>query len=221
MILFKKWTWTVAAIALLIGFAKCGTSEDRTDEEAQAEKPRQEVLTIADEMDLTAEQKEKYLNRGNEIAAMTFSALNTALMGAMAGEDPVGNAIQYCNVEAFPLTDSLAEHYGVKVQRLAEKYRNPANKISHPADEAVFSDFKTLETDDLRRGEVVKRLSDGSVVFYKPIPLQPQCMACHGPVSTIGEDNYATIKSLYPDDRAVDFYPGYLRGMWRITLAAR
>lgn len=221
MIKFSKWIFISGLACLILVLSNCGVSETDKGEETREKAPTAKTtgLTLEEDTGLSAEQLENYHRRGVEIAGMTFSALNTALMGAMQGDSAILKAIDYCHTAAMPITDSLAEHYGVKVARLAEKNRNPDNAVIHPADSEIFQKFRDTPKEELRNAETVRRLSDGSLVFYKAIPLQPQCMACHGPVSTIGPENYAAITALYPDDRAVGFVPGELRGMWRITLA--
>lgn len=221
MIDLSKWGFITTLACFILVLSNCGLSEGDHSGDAAGKTTAAKTtgLTLVDNKGLSAEQVENYHRRGVEIVGMTFSALNTALMNAMQGDSAVLKAIEYCHTAAMPITDSLAEHYGVKVARLAEKNRNPENAIVHAADSEIFQKFKDTPATELRNAETLQRLSDGSLVFYKAIPLQPQCMACHGPVSTIGPDSYSAITALYPNDKAVGFRPGELRGMWRITLA--
>ena len=68
----------------------------------------------------------KYLKEGGEIAQATFKVLSQNLQNAMA-EGGVENALKFCNVNAMPLTDSLAKHYNVEIKRTSHKVRNPSN----------------------------------------------------------------------------------------------
>src|SRR5690606_20395573 len=43
-------------------------------------------------------------------------------------------AVEFCNIQAMPLTDSIADHLKVYIQRLSDKNRNPANAIQMQMD---------------------------------------------------------------------------------------
>ena len=56
------------------------------------------------------------------------------------------------------------------------------------------------------------RLDEGRAGYVEPILLQPLCVACHGEAI---EPGLATrIAELYPQDRAVGFRVGELRGVF-------
>lgn len=52
--------------------------------------------------------------------------------------------------------------------------------------------------------------------FIKPIPTEKVCLTCHG--SNISSDLSHKIKELYPDDKAVDFKLGHIRGAFSVTI---
>lgn len=57
-----------------------------------------------------------------------------------------------------------------------------------------------------------------AMLFYKPIVLgMPACLQCHGKPDDLSVNALAAIQAKYPDDKALDFSMGELRGMWRIT----
>lgn len=188
----------------------CGNLE----REKKVDKDGQDVLI------LTEIEEEYYLNAGNEIAGVVFAALSSELMTAMSTEGVPG-ALSYCNIRAYPVTDSISEKFDAQISRLAEYYRNSNNRIEKGLDKKVFEDFKKMDSEALQSAERVIKINNQNAVFYKPILLQAQCMACHGPKSVIGDKNLAFIRELYPEDRAVNFNPGDLRGMWRIEVALR
>lgn len=58
---------------------------------------------------------------------------------------------------------------------------------------------------------------DGNTKVIKPIFIEKLCLNCHGdPIKDIKEDVYKLIKERYPDDFAVGYKEGDLRGMWVI-----
>jgi len=68
-----------------------------------------------------------YLEKGKQIAAISFATLSQRLQKAIQ-EGGIPNAIQYCNLAAYPLTDSLSTAHSVIIRRTSLKERNPANK---------------------------------------------------------------------------------------------
>jgi len=148
--------------------------------------------------------------QGNAIAKASFQALSGKLKVAVQSGG-IASAIQYCNIHAMPLTDSLSNIYNVEIQRVSDKNRNSVNALS-ASDSVVFADFQANPNQD---SKVIK---DGeNVLFYKPILLKPLCLNCHGePQKTLPEANQKVITELYPEDKAVGYQVGELRGMWKI-----
>jgi len=165
---------------------------------------------------LTIEEKEKYMSRGKEIAQGSFQALSSALQGAMSSGG-VEKAMNYCNISAMPLTDSLSDVYNARVKRTALKYRNPQNKPTE-AEEKMLNAYMTQAAENQEMSPEVKLLDENHIAFYAPIKTMGLCLTCHGTVGeSLTEENYETIKALYPEDQAVGFEMGDLRGMWSIT----
>lgn len=208
---FSLWIFIGLILCTILLFENCTNAPENGGEVDGEVNAKQNASGISEE------DRQKYLERGRNTVKMTFGALSSALMEVMS-EEGVVPALEYCNLAALPITDSVAEEFQVEVQRLAEKNRNPANAIVNPIDRKIFSELKSLTADELEAFEKLKELKDGTVAYYKPILLQPQCMACHGPREIIGEDNYLAIKSLYPEDKAYGFQTGDLRGMWKVSL---
>lgn len=205
----KKTLLILLPLSIMLIVAACGSGEE-------TDKTSSEKETFS----LTEEQEKYYLETGNKITSAVFSVLSGELMGAMQA-DGVQGAMAYCNLQAYPLTDSLSNEFDAHIIRLAERYRNPDNRLQTDMDRKVFEEYDNMDAERLPTAERVKLAGDKSVIFYKPIPLQPQCMACHGPKSAIGEENLAYIRELYPDDKAINFAPGDLRGMWRVEMKLR
>ena len=205
----KKTLLILLPISIMLFVGACGSSEE-TDKTSLEE----ETLSLSED------QEKYYLETGNKITAAVFSVLSGELMGAMQA-DGVPGAMAYCNLQAYPLTDSLSNEFDAHIIRLAERYRNPDNRLQTEMDRKVFAEYDNMDAERFPTAERVKLAGDNSVIFYKPIPLQPQCMACHGPKSAIGEENLAYIRELYPDDKAINFAPGDLRGMWRVEMKLR
>lgn len=146
--------------------------------------------------------------RGRRITAQAFTALSSRLMQAVKIEGVQG-AVSYCKLTALPLLDSLSQVEKVSIRRTSEKYRNPA-------DAPTSQELKQLQTfaEQIKKGEVPGAVVDGRT-FYAPILIAPACLKCHGKVGeTLTEADYAHILKNYPEDKAIGYVPGELRGMW-------
>ena len=158
--------------------------------------------------------KEKYMKEGKEIAQATGKTLAGHVKKAIQEKGPF-EAIEFCSLSAYPLTDSLSNLYQVKISRKAVKYRNPDNKANEKESKIIEGYVQQIETGKKVKPQVLKE--DGKIVFYAPIQLQHACLVCHGePQKEIPDTLYRHIKKLYPEDIAVDFKEGDLRGVWRL-----
>lgn len=156
-----------------------------------------------------------YRQHGQAIVQQSFKALSQALTTAIE-EGGVEHAIQFCNVQALPITDSMAQLFHADVQRVSLKNRNPVNL----ADSIEAGFIYRLEQKMLNGIEVNDTLfvsSDGKMTFLAPILMAPACLKCHG---TEGKEmtsqTLAAIGQLYPQDKATGYQLGELRGLWRV-----
>lgn len=168
--------------------------------------------------ELTEQQKSEILLKGKEITSQSFVTLSNNLQKAIQSEGKIG-ALKYCQLKAMPLTDSIAAHYQVQIKRTALKLRNAQNTPDEKETEILKTYQKDLEQNADLKPIITK---EGEVIrFFSPIILQPNCIACHGSVSTeIGNEVYEQILNQYPNDLAINFKPGDLRGIWSLTFKA-
>ena len=181
--------YTIACfMILIISFAGC-----KTDKKA------------------TLEHDIKLLEQGQEITALTFQALATELQGVMQ-KGGVAGAVQYCNLEAMPITDSLSAKYNVKIKRTSGKTRNPFNKPNVEEQHYLNVYKNQLESGMKLSPKLIKK---EATKFYAPIMVNDFCLKCHGLKSEIKD--YESIANLYPFDKATGYSAGDLRGMWSVT----
>lgn len=189
----------------------CGPADSQQSAEADAPaEPRPTELSI--------EAQQQYRQQGKRIAQATFGALSSQLMQAVkAGGVP--NAIEYCNLAAYPLTDSMAQAMQAHIRRTALRYRNPQNAPTE-AERRILTAFQAQMENGETPKPVVEAQGPDSVSFYAPIVLMEACLKCHGEVGEqISPDDYALIQQKYPEDQAIGFATGDLRGAWSITFA--
>lgn len=158
----------------------------------------------------------KYRQEGKLIVSESFKALSKALLTAI-DSGGVSHALQFCNLQAIPLTDSMARLYGAEVRRVSNKNRNPANKASEDDLEIMTMMQQAIEKSKLPSDTIFDDKT-GNLIYAAPIVIAPPCLRCHGmPENEIAAGDLQLIRSLYPDDKAVDYQTGMLRGIWKIT----
>ena len=155
------------------------------------------------------------VNEGQKIAKATFQTLSSNLKNAME-EGGVEYALQFCNVEAIPLTDSLSNHHNVSIRRASHKPRNPYNTADSLEAEAIKQYIDKLESG--KELQPVTYADENRITFHAPITItNALCLNCHGKVNeNISKENLATIQEFYPNDQATGFSMGDLRGVWTV-----
>jgi hypothetical protein len=168
---------------------------------------------------LTPEQQANLLSKGKMITEQSFKALSGEVINAI-NKGGLQHAVDYCNLQASPLIDSLSEKYDAKISRVSDRYRNPQNKPG----ELDFIVMQTYQRQLAEGSELQAHLeiTADEVVFYSPILiLNPACLNCHGePGSTMEQANLDFIKSKYPEDLATGYKLGDLRGLWKIVMSS-
>lgn len=197
---FKYFTFTSGFVIFLFSSCTNPTREQATSHSDGSDAPITE---------------ESYLEKGGEITGTVFKNMSGKLKDAMQAGGVTG-AVEYCNLAASPLVDSLSKAHSVSIKRTSNRLRNPENAPS-PAEMAVINEYLTPDPGgDLPSPKVV--IDQDQVYYYAPIFLMDNCLKCHGGVSQdIAEADYTVIKRLYPEDQAVGFKTGELRGIWSLT----
>ncbi|MER3328772.1 MAG: DUF3365 domain-containing protein [Candidatus Kapaibacterium sp.] len=196
--------------------------------------PDEDIRMIAEYMydnDMTAEQWGKagkmamstgdnqsmnYEELGREYAMGTKAVLGKNLIGAIKAKG-APHAVDFCNTQAYPLSDSMAKHYNVSIKRVSDKPRNPSNMANK--DETAFINVlheRTAKGEEL--GSKVSELN-GKMVGYYPIETNAMCLQCHGsPEKDIEKLTQAKIKEKYPNDKATGYSANQIRGIWVVEM---
>ncbi|MFA5618716.1 MAG: DUF3365 domain-containing protein [Weeksellaceae bacterium] len=148
----------------------------------------------------------------DSIATFSQKTLLKNISGAIS-KGGTEYAVEFCNLKAMPLTDSLSAHYGVSISRITDKSRNPLNQLKSAADREVFEYFRA------NSGLIDSLISNGDQqVYYKRInAAMPACIQCHGnPESDIASGTLLKIQTLYNQDQALGYALNDFRGLWKI-----
>ena len=156
-----------------------------------------------------------YGERGLKYALTTKAVLGKNLMGTIQKKGTL-EALEFCNVRAYPLTDSMAVVHNASIKRVSDKPRNPKNKANSEELEYIKT-FKTLVADEKEISPIVKETEDDVNVYY-PIVTNSMCLQCHGkPETNIKPDVLKTLTLLYPEDKAKGYSENQVRGIWNVS----
>ena len=151
---------------------------------------------------------------GKDIALSTKEILGKNLMGSIQKKGTLA-ALEFCNIKAFPLTDSMALAKNATIKRVSDKNRNPKNK-ANTEELGYIETFKKQVANKQEPKPIIKE-NDTKVHFYYLIPTNTMCLQCHGKPENIKPEVLKKIKLLYPNDLATGYNENEVRGIWSIT----
>lgn len=118
------------------------------------------------------------------------------------------SALEFCNIEAMPLTKSMSDKHGLVIYRVSDKNRNP-NNIANAEEFKLIEQYKK----QLLAGELLKPVRT-ETHYYEPLITNGMCLQCHGePVKNIQPKVAAKIAELYPKDLATGYKENEVRGL--------
>jgi hypothetical protein len=147
-----------------------------------------------------------------EPVAKVITLLKTRLQDRLKTEMAKGGveaALKACQLESGSIL-SATQNPAVKVGRTSFKLRNPANRSPSWAESIVKASA------DRRVADVTPRhlldLGEGRQGYLEVIGTQGMCLNCHGPATSFAPGLRDRIAELYPQDKAVGFAEGDVRG---------
>lgn len=160
------------------------------------------------------------LLQASRTAAKEFGeTLKGQLMAALQAGGPV-LAIDVCKTVAGQIAADVSSMHGLSVRRTALRVRNERNApdpferqtlerfvedLAHGKDVAILEHFEVVSGD---KGKVFR--------YMKAIPTAAApCLSCHG--TNIGQDVRERLHERYPNDQAVGFKAGDLRGAFSLS----
>ena len=133
------------------------------------------------------------------------------LVDSLQKNGPVGT-IDVCVKEAPLLLSRIENEYGVTIKRTSMKIRNPQNAPDSAEKEAL----EALDSYRKANGVIptgVTTFPNNQRRFYKAISMEQACLKCHGDTTSIAEQVRKEITAVYPNDQAVGYKEGELRGI--------
>jgi hypothetical protein len=161
--------------------------------------------------------QEKAVEQAEFRAKSAASELLTTLRGmlgkALASGGPVG-ATAICADSAQAVGARLQAAHGLSMRRVSDRWRNPkdAPDAYEAAELARFAGLleSGVKPDSIESVRVAEGPEGRTLRYMKPIMVGEMCLNCHG--SQLKPSIDEALQLHYPDDRAVGYKAGDLRG---------
>lgn len=159
----------------------------------------------------------EYLLKGREISLVTQNTLLANVSQAIK-KSGTEYAIQFCNIRASVLTDSISVANNCKISRVSDKNRNEGNYLKDDLDKSIMNYYNEKINTNKSLNDTIVYKDNGVITYYKAIKTaMSTCLKCHGkPEIDIAQETLIKINQLYPNDLAKGYKLGDLRGLWKI-----
>ncbi len=167
-------------------------------------------------------RNENAMQETRDIASAMLKELGQTLQAAMANGGPE-NAIGVCKTQAPEIAQNLSTKHQLQVARVGTRARNAVMGQPNEWQALALKQFEArLASGDKPHDiEFVQLTKSGAydleLRYAKPIVMQAMCTACHGSTEQITPSVKAKLEQMYPNDKAVDYKPGDLRGAVVVT----
>jgi hypothetical protein len=141
--------------------------------------------------------------------------LKPRLMEALEEGGPT-EAITICSEEAPRIAAQLSDETGWTVRRVSLKPRNGTTATPDAWERDVLEQFDARRTTGESPGTLVHaELQEERFRFMKAQPVEALCLTCHG--TSVSPAITSALDVHYPDDRAVGYSLGEIRGAFSLT----
>jgi len=153
---------------------------------------------------------------GMRTTAMEFMKNLKGVLISQIQTNGVLQAVAVCSDTAQVLTNDFGVQKGVFIRRVSFKNRNE-NNLPDDFEKKILSKFELLNqnkklTSETEHAEIVREGEFKYLRYLKPILVQAECLNCHGSENEIMPEVKQLISQAYPDDKAVGYKIGDLRG---------
>jgi hypothetical protein len=167
----------------------------------------------------SAEKQAAMADEARRTAGGLIQTLGGELKTAMTAGGPA-NAIGVCKEKAPQIAAEAAQRTGMKIKRVSPKNRNPKGVPDAWETQALADLDKRLaageKPETLDTWAVVDAAGGKEFRYAKALVTQPVCTNCHGPAENLSPEVKAKLAAEYPDDKAIGYAPGSIRGVLSI-----
>jgi len=167
----------------------------------------------------TFAQDPTWVAEARKVAGSVPPKLLMVLTEEIGKSGPEG-AILVCRDQAPQLAKAASDETGWNIRRVSLRNRNP-RAVPDAWERAALEDFDRRAASgegpaSLEKAEIVTEDGKQSYRYMRALPTQPLCLSCHGLPEQLTPAVREKLKTLYPDDKAVGYRPGEIRGAMTI-----
>lgn len=138
-------------------------------------------------------------------------------------QEGILSAVAVCSDTAQLLTNEFGLLRGVFVKRVSFNNRNP-NNFPDDYEKGILNKFTMMHkknnlTEASESIEIMFEDETKYLRYMKPIFIQAECLNCHGGEAEMQQQTRELIAEKYPNDKAIDYKLGDLRGAISIKKA--
>jgi hypothetical protein len=164
-------------------------------------------------------QEPAWVGEARKVAGSVPPKLLAVLTEEIGKNGPEG-AILVCRDKAPQLAKAASDETGWSVRRVSLRNRNP-RAVPDGWERAALEDFDRRaaageSATTLEKAEIVTEGGKQSYRYMRALPTQSLCLNCHGSPEQLTPAVMEKLKALYPDDKAVGYRPGDIRGAMTI-----
>ncbi|NQU52049.1 MAG: DUF3365 domain-containing protein [Bacteroidetes bacterium] len=167
------------------------------------------------QLEISSNTYSEFQKKGQEISNLAQSIL-LANVGQAIQKGGTEYAVEFCNLNAFSIIDSLNHSNKCTISRVSNKNRNPKNALKNKQEEILWELFEgNVKADTILQ-------TSKKLVYYKRIHIAlPACLKCHGiRDADINLPTQKKLQKLYPNDLATGYDLNDFRGLWKIEFDA-
>ncbi|MBT3920594.1 MAG: DUF3365 domain-containing protein [Flavobacteriaceae bacterium] len=121
-------------------------------------------------------------------------------------------SLDFCNVNAVSLLDSVSKSFDVNIKRVSDLNRNE-NNLANTDELSYILQCKELLNSGKKLAPLIEK-KNNHLKAYFPITTNNMCLQCHG--KNIEPTISHKLDSLYPLDKAIGYDINQIRGIWVI-----
>lgn len=162
---------------------------------------------------------------GMRKTAMEFMKDLKGILISQIQTNGILQAVSVCSDTAQVLTNNFGVQKGVYIKRVSFKNRN-VNNAPDDFEKMILNKFTMMQQNNELSGEteyaeIVEEGEFKYLRYVKPILVQAECLNCHGSENEIMPEVKQLISQAYPDDKAIGYKIGDLRGVVSLKKAVQ
>lgn len=199
----------VPMLALALAGLACGGGSDTTERASAPESTPTQLKT--DAVPKAIPVKAKAVMDARWSAKKLEKTVHVSVLKAVE-RDGAAESLGVC-VDS-KVASEIQKLKGAKVGRASLKLRNPDNAGPDWVREFLATEDENPPEVDLKSITNIVEVEGGEVArFLRRIKLEEGCLACHGDPAAMAPEVVAALKAKYPDDKAVGYAAGAMRGV--------